>query len=170
MKKISLIIAVALISLFSVNAQKIGYLKMETVLAQVPEYTAAQSQIETLSQTYSDIITKEYDKIETKFKNYQLNKAKLSQSQRDAIENEIINDEKALKELQDSYFGEEGEITKKGKEIMDPIMERIQKQIDSFAQANGYSLLIDLGSLPGVVYSKTEEDLSLKIVEIINKK
>lgn len=169
MKKLILLLSILSIHSVAMFAQKIGYVKVETIMERIPEYVAAQSQIESMVQLYNDIIAKDLEKIEVKYKNYQQNKSRMTQSQRDIAETEIISDEKALKERQSKYFGEDGEVTIKSKELLDPVVNRVNAAIEEYAKRNGYSFIFDIDALSGVMYYNQTEDLSAEIIKLLNK-
>ena len=146
--------------------QKIGYVNTETILAAIPEYKVASEKLETLSNQYQEKIKQEYSKIETLYNNYQKQKATLSAATRQAKENEIITKEREVKKLQQSYFGQEGQIQKKSEELIGPIKEKVQKAIDMVAEKGGYMLIIDIATSGGVVYAASDADLSQQVIKI----
>ena len=146
--------------------QKIGYVNTETILAAIPEYKVASEKLETLSNQYQEKIKQEYSKIETLYNTYQQQKATLSATTRQAKENEIITKEREVKKLQQSYFGQDGQIQKKSEELVGPIKERVQKAIDMVAERGGYMLIIDIATSSGVVYAASDADLSQQVINI----
>ena len=90
----------------------------------------------------------------------------MSASQRQAKEEEIINKEKAAKQKQQSYFGQDGAMQKKSQELVDPIKERVQKAIDIVAEKGGYMLIIDIATTEGVVYAASAADLSSQVISV----
>ncbi len=146
--------------------QKIGYVNTETILAAIPEYKVASEKLETLSNQYQEKIKQEYSKIETLYNTYQQQKATLSAATRQAKENEIITKEREVKKLQQSYFGQDGQIQKKSEELVGPIKERVQKAIDMVAEKGGYMLIVDIASGAGVVYAASDADLSQQVINI----
>ena len=169
MKKFILMSGVLLISIVSSYAQRIGYLDLETIVKEVPEYVAAQDYLTKLSEQYSDEIEVDYVKVEQQFNDYQKVKNTLTSTQREARENAIINAERAIQEKQKRYFGEEGLMNQRSKELMDPIVTKIQGIIDTFAERNGYSMIIDTSALSGVIYKNRKDDLSNEIIKILKK-
>ena len=101
------------------------------------------------------------------YNRYQSSKASLNEYQRSQKENEIINKEKAAKELQKSYFGQDGYMQKKTDELLSPIKDRVQNAINQLAKQEGYSLVIDLAAAQGVIYNNPQHDLSSKIINML---
>ena len=65
-KKILFPVALLLITLhtFAQKPQKVGYLDMEYILENVPEYTAAQSKLDTKINKWNDQLTKKKNEID----------------------------------------------------------------------------------------------------------
>lgn len=169
MKRVIIFTISLLFALNVAEAQKVGYVSYETILAQIPAFTAAQQELDKLNQQYSDIIESELSKVETMFNNYQQLKSQMTPQQREAKENEIINAEKVVQEKQKVYFGEEGLMAQKSESLMKPVMDKLQQAIDKYAKANGYMMILDVSSMGGVVYKDSAYDLSLEIIKNLNK-
>ena len=129
MKKSFLVIVALLMFIGTAGAQKIGYINTESILSEIPAYTAAQSQLEALSDKYKAQIETELGKIETLYQNYQASRNSMSASQRQNAENEIISKERVVQEKQRIYFGEDGIMAKKAEELLAPIRTRVDKAI-----------------------------------------
>ncbi|MBQ3742565.1 MAG: OmpH family outer membrane protein [Bacteroidales bacterium] len=160
MKKSFLVIVALLVFIGTAGAQKIGYINTESILSEIPAYTAAQSQLEALSDKYKAQIETELGKIETLYQNYQASRNSMSASQRQNAENEIISKERVVQEKQRIYFGEDGIMAKKAEELLAPIRARVDKAIADVARMGGYDLVIDLAAVQGVVYKNESLDLT----------
>ena len=164
------IFAVAFAMLFvalQTNAQKVGYIDTEKILAAIPAYRSAQSQLESLSKQYQGEIEREYAKIETLFNNYQAQKPSLSEQARQVKENEIIRKEQAVKELQQRYFGQDGKMKEKSEQLLNPIKEKVEAAVKALAQSGGYMIVFDVASMQGVAYKDGAYDLSGKIIKYL---
>lgn len=166
MKKLLIIAALFAVS-FQLNAQKIGYINTETILSKLPEYTSAKNKLDALNNQYKAKVEGEYKVIEQMYNKYQQVKTSLNEYQRNQRESEIINKEKSAKELQKSYFGQDGYMQKKTDELLNPIKERVQKAINQLAKQEGYTLIIDLAAAQGIIYNNTQYDLSNKIIGML---
>lgn len=165
MKRIYVILLGLLLSLAAAYAQKIGYVNTETILAQIPEYTSAQQTLEKLSGQYKSAIEAETAKVDAAYQAYQADRARLTEEQKKSRENEIISMERAVKEKQKTYFGEEGIMAKKSAELMNPIKARVDIAIAKVAKEKNYALVIDISSLQGIVYKNDEYDASMEVVK-----
>lgn len=167
MKK-GLIIALAMIfGALQLNAQKVGYIDTEKILKVIPEYKSAQTQLESLSEQYQSKIESEYSKIEVIYNNYQKQKATMSPQARAQKENEIIEREQTVKQLQMSYFGQDGLMQKKSAELLDPIKDKVNAAIEKVASSGGYMILFDVAAMQGVAYKNVNDDLSPLVIKAL---
>lgn len=174
MKRVLLIAVVVLLGAMQLNAQnanalqaRIGYINTETILSQIPEYKIAQEKLELLSNQYKEKVEGEFKKIEVLYQNYQSSKSTLGQSAREQRENDIIGKEKVAKELQKTYFGQDGIMQKKSEELLNPIKEKVQLAIDKVAKNGNFMLIFDLAAMQGVAYSNAGDDLSGLVVKTL---
>lgn len=167
MKKGLTILLVMLFAALQLSAQKVGYINTEKILSVIPEYKTAQSQLESLSNQYQNKIEGEYAKIETLYRNYQAQKANLSAQVRQQKENEIIEKERIVKELQKTYFGQDGIMQKKSEELLTPIREKVDNAINKIAESGNFMIIFDLSSLQGVAYANENNDLSGEIIKLL---
>ncbi|MEA5004865.1 MAG: OmpH family outer membrane protein [Rikenellaceae bacterium] len=168
MRRIFLLSLVILASSTIIKAQSFGYINTETILKAVPEYATAQQQIQRVKAQYDAEIEGELKKVEQLYNTYQSQKANLSQNERSLRENEIITKERAVKELQKKYFGQEGVMAAKSKEIMEPIMTKLKSAIEKVAQTEGFIIIFDIATAQGVVYNNPANDLSQKVIKLLN--
>lgn len=162
-----LFIAAAFLFAVQLNAQRVGFLDTEKILASIPEYNSAKSQLESLEKGYRTKVENEFAAIEKLYNAYQANKGTMSQVVRAQKENEIISKEEAAKKLQESYFGENGIIQKKSQELLSPIKERVQAAIERVAKSGGYMMIVDIASQSGVIYTNSQYDLSQEVIKVL---
>lgn len=166
MKRLLLTLIIAL-SASAAFAQNVAYINTEVILEQLPEYGLAQLQLNELSDKYRTSIETEVAQIDQLYKKYQSEKASLTQEQRNQRENEIISKERALKEKQDIYFGEDGVMSAKSKELLDPIQQKVNKAILKIASKGEYVVIIDIAATPGIVYKNDKYDLTQQVISIL---
>lgn len=146
---------------------KYGYINTETILNALPEYKSATNSLETLSKSYQSKVENEFAVIEKLYNTYQSQKSSLSAQQRQARENEIITKERAAKQLQQSYFGEDGLMQKKSEELLGPIRKKVQNAIDKLATSGNYMIIFDTAIMQGIVYSNPSNDMSNEVIRIL---
>ena len=159
--------AAAFLFAVQLNAQRVGFLDTEKILASIPEYNSAKSQLESLEKGYRTKVENEFAALEKLYNAYQANKGTMSQVVRAQKENEIISKEEAAKKLQESYFGENGIMQKKSQELLSPIKERVQAAIERVAKSGGYMMIVDIASQSGVIYTNSQYDLSQEVIKVL---
>ena len=164
MKRMLIFTAVLACSFTFAQAQKFAYVDTEYILEKIPEYTAAQRQIEQLSNQYQSTIETEIKKVDQLFRTYQAEKGRLNDVQRQLREQEIINKEQAVKELQKTYFGQEGTVTKRTEALIQPIKDRVQRAINTLAQEGGYAIIFDIAAAPGFIYTNPVYNVSNQVL------
>ena len=93
------------------------------------------------------------------YKNYQNEVVFLSQEQKKARQEAIMNKEKEASDLKKKYFGPEGELFKKRTSLMTPIQEEIY-----IADLRGYSLVLDRASDTGIIFGSPKVDISNEVL------
>lgn len=144
MKKIFLVLAILTVSISTIFAQqRIAYVDAEYVMRHIPEYNAAQKQLDELSTKWQQDVDKQYAEIERLYKAYQNDQSLLNDNMRKRREDEIVNKEKQVKDFQKSKFGFEGELFQSRTRLIQPIQDRVSKAIQEIAKAHSLDLVLD---------------------------
>ncbi|MBN2481165.1 MAG: OmpH family outer membrane protein, partial [Bacteroidales bacterium] len=123
-----------------------------------------------LSEGWQQEIEAQYAEIEQLYNDYQAERVLLSEEMRRKREDEIINKEKAVKELQTSYFGQEGQLFQKRQELIQPIQDDVYNAIKDMATEEGYAVIFDTASGPVMVYFNPRYDLSDEVLQKLGYK
>ncbi len=172
MKKIISILCLVLVLGFTSSAQKIGFIDTDYVLGSIPEYKAAQSEIDKLSVDWQKEIEAKYTEIDKLYKAYQADAILLTDDMKKKRENEIVNKEKEVKELQKSRFGVDGELFKKRQELVKPIQDKVYNAVKSVAEKNGLAIILDKAGQVAILYANPKYDKSEDVLTFLgyNKK
>ena len=152
---------------FNVDAQKFAYIDSEYILNKIPEYKQSQDKLDLISAEYQKDIEQKYAEINQLYKRYQQEKMLLTNEMAQKREDMIIEKEKEVKNLQQKYFGPEGELYKKRQELTKPIQEKVYDAIQQLAANNKYAVVFDSSNDLIILYSNTNLDKSDKILEIM---
>ncbi len=164
MKKTVLLIVMLLALSTTLSAQRVGYINSQTILNEMPEYISATQQIDRLRKQYESQVQAEMKKVEELYKKYQQDKNLLSQQLRSERENQIITLERSAKELQRELFGQEGAMAVRSKELIEPIMNRLQTVVKEVADREEIIMVFDISTLQGIIYNNTQYDLTQKVL------
>ena len=107
------------------DAQKFCYVNSEYILGSIPDYKAAQTQLDQFSTQWQREVEARYAEIEKLYKAFQAEQILLSDDMKKKRENDIITKEKEVKDYQKQKFGFEGELFKKRQELVKPIQDKI---------------------------------------------
>jgi len=121
MKKILITMSALLLSMGVGVAQKYAFVDTEYILSNIPTYQAAQDQLDQFSKEWEQEISAMYAEVEKLYRDYQSEEVLLTQEMKRKREDEIITREKEVKELQNKYFGREGDLFKRRQELIKPI-------------------------------------------------
>jgi outer membrane protein len=170
MKKLWMLLSGLLLTLGLTVAQKYAFVDTEYILNNIPNYKAAQEQLDKFSADWQKEVEAKYAEIEKMYKDYQAERVLLSEDMRRQREEAIVTREKEVKELQKTYFGQEGALYKKRQELIQPIQDDIYTAIKDLATENGYAVIFDTSSGPTMIYTNPRYDVSDEVLQKLGYK
>jgi outer membrane protein len=170
MKKIGALISLLILTSAMSLAQKYAFVDSEYIRKNIPAFNAAQDQLDKLSEQWEKEVADGYAVVEKMYKAYQNDAVLLSQDMKAKREEEIINKEKEMKDLQNKYFGMEGELFKKREELVKPIQDEILKAIKEIAVEGSYTVIFDTAAGGNILFANPKFDLSDMVLEKLGYK
>jgi len=164
MKKIAILLLSLAISGFSF-AQKFAYVDSDYILKSIPTYESAQEQLDIMSKDWQAEIETQYAEIEKLYKEFQAEKILLTEDMKQKREEEIIQKERAVKDLQKKYFGPEGDLFKRRKELIEPIQNDIFNAVKEIATDGNFAVIFDAAGGMNFLYSDPKYDKSDMVLE-----
>ena len=164
MKKIAIILAIAIAGCISASAQKFALVDMEYILKNVPSYEMANEQLNQLSQRWQKEIEAVGKEAETLYQNYLSDKVFLTDEQVKKREEEIVAKEKEATELRYKYFGPEGELYQKRQTLLKPIQDDVYNAIKKVADERGYQAIFDRASSSDIIFASPRIDVSNEVL------
>jgi outer membrane protein len=141
LKKIALLLM--LILPMSVFAQKFGHIKTQEILIAMPEYTKAQTDIQTLQKQYDDDMKRVADELQKKFAAYQQEQANLPKNIQERRQKELQElNERGMQMQQDA----QQELQQSWMQMLEPIAKKIDDAIKAVGQEGGYVYIFDLNA------------------------
>lgn len=165
MKKVLLILILATVTTFTINAQKIAFVDTEYILNNIPAYENALKQIDKLAEKWQKEIASEYQDIDRMYRDYQNQSVMFTDNMKQRKEEEIINREKAVKELQKAKFGQEGELFKKRQELIEPIQQKIYNAVNRIAKNMDLDFIFDKSAGGNMLFANPRYDRSDDVLE-----
>ena len=147
------------------GGQKIVYVDSEYIMENIPEYGDAQEELNALSEKWQKEVKAVYDKVSEMYSKYQTEMLLLSEDQKRAREQAIVDKEQEAKNLQMQYFGAEGQLYQKRTELIQPIQEKVYTAMKEVAQAKNYAFILDLASGTSVLYASDKNDVSDDVLD-----
>ena len=147
------------------GGQKIVYVDSEYIMENIPEYGDAQEELNALSDKWQKEVKAIYDKVSEMYSKYQTEMLLLSEDQKRAREQAIVDKEQEAKNLQMQYFGAEGQLYQKRTELIQPIQEKVYTAMKEVAQAKNYAFILDLASGTSVLYASDKNDISDDVLD-----
>ena len=147
------------------GGQKIVYVDSEYIMENIPEYGDAQEELNALSTKWQKEVKAVYDKVSEMYSKYQTEMLLLSEDQKRAREQAIVDKEQEAKNLQMQYFGSEGQLYQKRTELIQPIQEKVYTAMKEVAQTKNYAFILDLASGTSVLYASDKNDVSDDVLD-----
>jgi Skp family chaperone for outer membrane proteins len=161
-----------LILSFSTIAQKtqrIGYIDMEYILENIPEYKDAQSKINAKAIVWQSNIDNQQKEIETLKAELNNEKALLTKDLIEEKEEDIQIKELDLKKLQVTYFGADGDLYLLRQQLVKPVQDLVYNAIQDIATKRKYDFVLDNSSDLIMLYTNDQYDISELVINSISK-
>ena len=127
----------------SVFAQKFGHIKTQEILTVMPEYTKAQTDIQTMQKQYQDEMKRVEDDFQKKFTAYQQEQANLPKNIQERRQKELQQlSERGMQMQQDA----QQQLQQSWLEMLEPIAKKIDDAIKAVGQEGGYVYIFDLNA------------------------
>ncbi|MBP8157187.1 MAG: OmpH family outer membrane protein [Flavobacterium sp.] len=168
--------AISILLLFfglKANAQargvKIGYIDMEYILQNVPDYTEAKNQLEQKAEKWKQDI--EAKKVEiAKLKDaLKTERALLTKELIDEREEEIKFQENELIEFQQKKFGPNGDLITQKAVLVKPIQDQVFTAVQDIAELKKYDFIFDKSSDLTMLFSAKKHDISDQVIRTITR-
>jgi outer membrane protein len=170
MKKISAFVGFLILTSAMAMAQKYAFVDSEYIRKNIPAFTTAQEQLDKLSKQWEKEVADGYAVVEQMYKSYQSESVLLSQDMKTKREEAIVAKEKEMKDLQNKYFGVEGDLFKKREELVKPIQDEIIKAIKEIAVDGSYAVIFDTAAGGNILFANPKFDISDQVLEKLGYK
>jgi outer membrane protein len=157
------IIIAALLSLPTM-AQRYGVVDTEYILANMPEYEQAKSQINNLSEQWAGEISAMQSELQSLKDALAVERILLSPDKLAQREKAIRDKEAEVLDLQQKYFGPDGELFKKRAQLVQPIQDKVFGAVQAIAVKRKLDLILDKSADSGVLFVNKEKDYSDEVL------
>ncbi|MDY0780875.1 OmpH family outer membrane protein [Tenacibaculum sp. IB213877] len=150
------------------KSQKIGYIDMEYILQNIPEYIEAQNSLNEKVAKWKVNLDKEARSIEVLKTDLANEKAILTKDLIEEREEDIAIKQEALRRLESLYFGPDGDMYILRKQLVQPIQDQVYNAVQTIAARGKYDFVFDKSSDLVMLYSNKKHDISELVVKMIN--
>ncbi|MDR2927299.1 MAG: OmpH family outer membrane protein [Cytophagaceae bacterium] len=166
MKTIKFVFAGVLLLMVSMTygqELKFGHVNSQQLVSELPEYISAMSSLESEAKVLQDRRTVMQEEAQRKYTEYLTSRDSLPELVRATMEKDIQD----LQQRLENYdLLAQQTIGKKQQDLLQPILEKINKAIEDAGAENGFIYIFDV-STPIILY---HSDKSIDCSEIIKKK
>lgn len=165
MKKSLFIFLVAVAMSIAAWGQRFAYIDTEYILDNIPEYQAAEREVEELSIEWQVEIENKFAEVDRLYREYQAEAPLLPDEIKRQREDEIIQIEREAKELQMQRFGREGDLFTKRQELIQPIQDQVYQAVEEIASRGNYAVIFDKAGGASMIYTDVRYDLSDDVLQ-----
>ncbi len=155
-----------------VQAQKpnrIGYIDMEYILANVPEYQEASVQLDQRVQQWKKEMEADQRKVEDLKIALEQERPLLTKELIEEREANIEFEESRIAEYQQKRFGTNGDFILQKKRLIQPIQDQVFNAIQEIGEQRNYDFIFDRTSNVGMVFSAERHNMSDQVLRIITR-
>lgn len=151
------------------QSQKFAYVNSELILEAMPQYTAAQEELDKMSKKWQEQIEAKYAEIEKLYQAFQAEQILLTEELKQKRKAEIVALEEDVRKYQKSKFGVNGELFKMRQRLIKPLQDKIYNALKEMADRNNYSVIFDLANSSNILYSHSRYDKTDMIIKKLGK-
>ena len=153
---------------FAQKTQRIGYIDMDYILLNVPEYLEAQNTLDAKVQKWKSELDKEARAIEVMKSDLNNEKAILTPDLIEEREEDITVKQQALRKLESLYFGPNGDMYNLRKKLIQPVQDQVYNAVQTIASRQKFDFVFDKSSELVMLYSNKKYDISELVVKLID--
>ena len=173
MKKYFVLLFILLVSISNGNAQsrgiRIGYIDMEYILQNVPDYTEAKNQLEQKAQKWKqEIEVKKVDLMKLKDA-LKTERVLLTKELIEEREEEIKFQETELIEYQQKRFGPTGDLIVQKAVLVKPIQDQVFTAVQDISENKKYDYVFDKSSDLTMLFAAKRHDISDQVIRVITR-
>ncbi|MCC4213455.1 OmpH family outer membrane protein [Leeuwenhoekiella parthenopeia] len=148
---------------------RIGYVDMNYILENVPEYQEAQTQLDKRVAEWKSEIEKRNNEIEQMKQALENERVLLTQELIKEREDEIRFMQNEILEYQQKRFGPEGDLMKQRSVLIEPIQDQVFNAVQEIGAARQYDFVLDKSSDLVMLYADKRHDVSDQILLSIKR-
>lgn len=173
MRKEFLFIILSFFAVTTIKAQtrgnKVGYIDMEYILQNVPDYIEAKVQLEQKAQKWKQEIEAKKIEINKLTEALKAEKPLLTAELIEERETEIKFLETEKLDYQQKRFGPNGDLIIQKAGLVKPIQDQVFTAVQDIAEARKYDFIFDKSSHLTILFAAKRFDISDQVIRILNR-
>lgn len=145
---------------------RVAVVEVETVLKELPEAIEADKKIKDIGQKWQDTLLKMRQDLQSKFEQYQKQKAMMTQDKQQKEEELLQAQQMQLLQYQEEKFGQQGEINSLREKLLAPIREKVKSAIETVAKKEKFQMVVDKLM---VLFSESSIDITYTVIDAIKR-
>ena len=157
---------------FGATAQKpinIGYVDMEYILENVPEYQQASTQLDQRVKEWQNEIEQKRKEINEMKTSLQNERALLTPELIEEREEEIAYQQEQATDYEQKRFGPKGDYMIQKRQLIKPIQDQVFTAVQEIAETRDFDFIFDRNAESGMLFAKNRFDLSDQVLRSINR-
>ena len=143
MKRILLLAVCSLLFTAASQAQKYAVIDTKYILDKMPDYKAAQKQLDNFAALWQKEIDDKQKDLDKMYRDFEAEQVMLSEELKKKREDQLFVKEKEVRDLQRQRFGFEGDLFKKRQELVKPVQDKVYNAVQKLAVQRGYDFILD---------------------------
>lgn len=149
----------------AVQAQKFAYVNTDEILEHMPEFYAAQAQLNQMSAQWQEEIEAKYEALRVMEESYKAEKILLSKEMVLRREEDIRKTRTEAQEMQRAKFGVGGELFTQREQLIQPVQNAIAEAIKDIASSSGYMVIFDKSNQSNMLYTNPKYDVTDRVIK-----
>lgn len=152
-----------------VKGLRIGYIDMEYILQNVPDFTEAKNQLEQKAQKWKQEITVKNNEITKLKESLKTERILLTKELIEEREEEIAFQEKELMDIQEKRFGPNGDLIVQRAVLVKPIQDQVFTAVQDIAEQRKFDYVFDKSSDLTIIFAAKQYDISDMVVRKLTR-
>lgn len=155
--------------LMAQKPNRLAYIDMEYILANVPEYQQASAQLEERVKQWKAELEKDQRKVEEMKIALEQERPLLTKELIEEREATIEFEESKIAEYQQKRFGSNGDFILQKKRLIQPIQDQVFNAIQEIGEQRNYDIIFDRTSNVGIVFIAERHNISDQVLRTITR-
>lgn len=164
MKKILLLVALA-VFFVSCNQEKTAYVDTTKLIQEYQEMKDVEAEFNKKSETVKGELDSVASAFQAEVQDYQAKMNSMSQSQRQEIEQELMQKQQRLQQEQQQRGGT---LRQESDDAIDSIVEKVKSYVEEYGKENGYTYIFGSNESANIMYAKDGLDITEEVLKELN--